>query len=132
MEWIEIDPLSAAPGGKLIEQARKRAVISQSELGRRMGVQQQAISRWERGVADPPFRTVLQALGACGWDLFGSLAPRGEGREFIKDPPPITPATFMLSPQDGKDSIDSHTANLRRLKDSQRAWRREVKNDPFA
>ena len=122
LKWEEL-----GSGGELIAEARKRAVISQSELARRMGAHQQAISRWERGLAEPPFSTVLRALGACGWDLVGALTARSHDRKLLKDPPPIGPATFVLTPQDAKDPIDRQTTNLRQLKDSQRAWRREFK-----
>jgi transcriptional regulator with XRE-family HTH domain len=128
--WHEIDPDGPAPGGALIAEARRRAVITQSELARRMGVQQQSISRWERGVADPGFGAVLAALGACGWDLVGSLAPRTEGRVLPKNVPAIHPAQFVLTPQDKTERLDQRISNLRVLKNSQREWRREQKSLP--
>lgn len=58
----------------LIREARKRAGLSQAELAARAGTQQPAISRWERGDAEPGFDTLRGIVDACGLSLTVGLA----------------------------------------------------------
>lgn len=58
----------------LIAIARKRAGLSQRELGRRLGRPQTTIARWETGAREPSFAAVQQALRACGVQLLTDLA----------------------------------------------------------
>lgn len=53
-------------GADLIRDARRRAGISQSELSRRTGVPQAAISVYESGKREPGLDTSLRLLLACG------------------------------------------------------------------
>ena len=48
--------------GQRISEYRKKLSISQEELGARLGVSRQAVSKWERGEADPSTANLL-ALG---------------------------------------------------------------------
>mgnify|MGYP000933314589 CR=1 FL=1 len=48
--------------GQRISEYRKKLGISQEELGARLGVSRQAVSKWERGEADPSTANLL-ALG---------------------------------------------------------------------
>ncbi|MGH9169784.1 MAG: helix-turn-helix domain-containing protein [Acidimicrobiales bacterium] len=63
-------------GGDLISRARRRARLSQSELGRRMGTTGSAVSRWENRRVDPSFCAVARAAESCGAELSGLLAER--------------------------------------------------------
>ena len=56
-------------GGELIREARKRAGLTQTELGERLGTTQAQIARWESGRTSPSFRRVVEAVRACGLDL---------------------------------------------------------------
>ncbi len=58
-----------APGGLLIRRARLRAGLSQTELAQRLKTSQSLIARWERGLVDPSYSTVVRAVRACGFDL---------------------------------------------------------------
>jgi transcriptional regulator with XRE-family HTH domain len=58
----------------LIREARRRAGVSQEELGRRAGRAQSAIARWERGDVEPRFATVVELVRACGLELTIGLA----------------------------------------------------------
>jgi transcriptional regulator with XRE-family HTH domain len=53
----------------VVRVAREFADISQTEIARRTGIPQQAISAWERGVHEPSFSAVFRVIGACGLDL---------------------------------------------------------------
>jgi transcriptional regulator with XRE-family HTH domain len=53
-------------GADLIREARRRAGISQSELSRRTGIPQAAISVYESGKREPGLDTSLRLLLACG------------------------------------------------------------------
>lgn len=58
--------------GTLVQQARKRAGLTQQELADRTGLHRTTVVNWERGVSVPPnpdaFRAVCYALGIdpCG------------------------------------------------------------------
>jgi transcriptional regulator with XRE-family HTH domain len=63
---------------RVIQEARRKARLSQRQLAVRLGLQQSAIARWESGRVAPSYDAVLRLVRACGWDL--ALAP-----------PPLTP-----------------------------------------
>lgn len=56
-------------GAHLVKESRRRAAISQSELGERVGRSQSAIARWERGEVNPSLETVQELIAACGLSL---------------------------------------------------------------
>lgn len=56
-------------GGLVIREARKRAGLTQAELGERLGTSQPVVARWEGGRAEPGFATVGRAVRACGLEL---------------------------------------------------------------
>jgi transcriptional regulator with XRE-family HTH domain len=58
--------------------ARRKANLSQRELGRRAGVTQATISRIEEGRISPRFDTLERLLGACGFEL-QVIPSRGQG-----------------------------------------------------
>jgi transcriptional regulator with XRE-family HTH domain len=53
----------------LLREARLRAGLTQSELGRRVGRPQSAIARWERGAVEPSLETLRELIRACGLEL---------------------------------------------------------------
>lgn len=55
--------------GQLIRGARKEEKISQSELGKRIGVNKSYISRIENGLIDPTLSTVCGIINALGLRL---------------------------------------------------------------
>ena len=58
---------------RLLVEARKRAGLTQAELGERAGVAPSAISRWERGEVEPSFERVRDTIRAAGFDLVVSI-----------------------------------------------------------
>jgi transcriptional regulator with XRE-family HTH domain len=77
----------------LLREARRRAGLTQLELGKRAGVTQASISRIEDSRIRPRFDTLDRLLGGCGFSL--ELAPRlGEGvdRTAIRELLRLTPA----------------------------------------
>jgi transcriptional regulator with XRE-family HTH domain len=58
----------------LIYIARRRAGITQAELGRRLGLPQSQISRWERGAVEPSLETLTRLVRACGLELTLGIA----------------------------------------------------------
>ena len=79
--------------GNLLRQARRRAGLTQLELGKRAGVTQASISRIEDSRVRPRFDTLDRLLEACGFSI--ELAPRlGEGvdRTAIRELLALTPA----------------------------------------
>ena len=62
--------MKAAP---LIRDARHKAGISQAELAKRVGTQQPAVARWERGDSEPRVDTLGRLLKACGFELSRAL-----------------------------------------------------------
>jgi transcriptional regulator with XRE-family HTH domain len=57
-----------------LREARRRAGLSQAELGRRVGKPQSVISRWERGEVEPSLETLRGLIRACGLELTLGLA----------------------------------------------------------
>jgi transcriptional regulator with XRE-family HTH domain len=62
-------------GGSIISEARRRAGLTQADLGARLGTTQSAIARWETGKAEPSFTAVIRAVRACGLELDVRLLP---------------------------------------------------------
>jgi ribosome-binding protein aMBF1 (putative translation factor) len=61
----------------VILDARRRAGVSQAELGRRVGLPGSAIGRWERAEVEPAYATVADLLDALGFTLV--LSGDGDG-----------------------------------------------------
>jgi len=59
--------------------ARRRAGLTQQELGTRLGVPQVTVARWESGATEPKFAAVQEAVRACGLDLTLGFATADEG-----------------------------------------------------
>jgi transcriptional regulator with XRE-family HTH domain len=66
--------------GMIIREARLRARLSQAELGRRVGRDRAQIARWESDAVQPAFETLLELVGACGFELDFLLRPRKADR----------------------------------------------------
>jgi transcriptional regulator with XRE-family HTH domain len=58
----------------LLREARRRAALSQAELGDRAGKAASAISRWERAGNEPSLASLRQVIRAAGFDLVVGLA----------------------------------------------------------
>lgn len=61
-----------------LRQARRRAGMSQRQLGQQAGVPQSTIGRIEAGLADPRINTLDRLLRICGEEL-ESVPSRGTG-----------------------------------------------------
>jgi predicted nucleotidyltransferase/DNA-binding XRE family transcriptional regulator len=61
--------------GALIRQARRRAGLSQVELGARAGVTQSVISAYESGHRQPSLPTLAGLVEAAGYELVAELRP---------------------------------------------------------
>ena len=68
----------AGIGNDLVREARKRAGLSQRELGEKAGTTQSAIARIETGRSTPSFDTVLRLVRLCGLDMVVMLADRDD------------------------------------------------------
>ena len=62
----------------LIREARRRAGLTQCELGERLRITQPQIARWESGRVLPSLERVKEVLRACGLDLVVALEVRDE------------------------------------------------------
>lgn len=60
-------------GGDLIVMARRRAGLTEQELGERVGCEQAAIARWERGEDEPSWEDVGAVASACGLQVEAHL-----------------------------------------------------------
>jgi transcriptional regulator with XRE-family HTH domain len=60
--------------GLLLREARRRAGLTQAELGARIGRPQTQIARWERGAVLPSLETLRELVRACGLELTLALA----------------------------------------------------------
>jgi transcriptional regulator with XRE-family HTH domain len=59
--------------------ARRRAGLTQQELGGRLGTSQVTVARWESGATEPKFEMVQEVVAACELDLTLGLATEDEG-----------------------------------------------------
>jgi transcriptional regulator with XRE-family HTH domain len=59
--------------------ARRRAGLTQQELGGRLGTSQVTVARWENGATEPKFQTVQEVVAACELDLTLGLATEDDG-----------------------------------------------------
>lgn len=59
----------------MLREARRRAGLSQAELGERAGVGQSVISAYESGHREPGFRTLAKLIEATGHHLVIDLRP---------------------------------------------------------
>ena len=73
----------------LLKDARRRAGLTQTQLGQRAGVTQSVISAYESGQRQPSLPTLLHLLRASGHLLDASLIPTGS-------PPPTAPLSGPL------------------------------------
>jgi transcriptional regulator with XRE-family HTH domain len=62
-------------GGNLVQEARRRAGLTQVQLAERAGTTQSAIARLESGRTDPGFGQLQKLLEACGFRLDVALDP---------------------------------------------------------
>jgi uncharacterized protein len=74
--------MAASASGLLIREARRRAGLSQTELGRRAGVTQSVVSAYESGSRQPSLPTLERLVRAAGCDLDVS----------VREPSPDAPA----------------------------------------
>jgi predicted nucleotidyltransferase/DNA-binding XRE family transcriptional regulator len=68
----------------LLRDSRRRAGLSQAELGAQAGTSQSAIARYERGTAEPSLRTLQRLVACCGERLELTAVPAA-GRAAISD-----------------------------------------------
>ncbi|MDR1259419.1 MAG: helix-turn-helix domain-containing protein [Tannerellaceae bacterium] len=59
--------------GQMVEEARKKAHITQSELAKRIGVDKSYISKIENGIIEPKFSTFYRIMSAIGCRIEYSL-----------------------------------------------------------
>ncbi len=71
--------VEAVAAGSLVRDARRRAGMSQLELGRRAGVTQSVVSAYESGRRQPSLPTLERLVRAAGLELDMAVRPAGQG-----------------------------------------------------
>ncbi len=66
-------------GGALIREARRRAGLTQRQLGGRLGVSQPVVARWEADSSSVSLENLTRVLRACGFGLEMRLVPLDDG-----------------------------------------------------
>ena len=97
------DPSPTVAAG-IVRLARIKAGITQTELARRAGITQQAISEYETGRTEPTLPTLLKLVGAAGYELRMQLEP-ADGHDLS-----IEEYLAALSP-DLRAKAESHQRN---------------------
>lgn len=82
------------PSGDLLREARRRAGLTQAELGSLVGRPQSAIARWESGRVEPSLETLRELIRACGLEL--SVALYNYDDSYV----PFIERNLALSPAD--------------------------------
>ena len=95
----------------MLNMARRRAQLSQRELGRRAGVPQATISRIENRVVSPTLDTLDPLIRACGMQLRAE-EPRGAGvdRSQIRERLRMTPAERFRLAVDAAHGLEEFRA----------------------
>jgi transcriptional regulator with XRE-family HTH domain len=78
----------------ILQEARRRANLTQQELAEVAGRPQSTISKIERGRRDPTLTTLRELVRAAGFDLRFQLVPRDEHDRQLMD------AMLALSPEE--------------------------------
>lgn len=73
-------------GAAVLQHARTRAGLSQTELGRRAGVPQSVVSAYERGQREPSFEALVNLVEAAGFDAELTLTPRDDHTQRFTGP----------------------------------------------
>jgi predicted nucleotidyltransferase/DNA-binding XRE family transcriptional regulator len=79
--------MNSVGAGTLIRDARRRAGLSQVELGRRAGVTQSVVSAYESGARQPSLPTLERLVRAAGYAL--EISVRGSGRRALAVDQPV-------------------------------------------
>ncbi len=93
--------------GALIRLARLEADLTQAQLASRLGTDQAAISRWERGRDEPRLSTVRKVLRACGFELHLSIEPESVDRSQLRQQLRLTPDERLESVVNVTDLVAS-------------------------
>lgn len=104
----------------LIREARLRAGLSQSRLGRRLGVHPTAISRWERGLARPSLETLREVVRACGLELTLGLTnadEHGHDASLIERSLRLSPAQRLREGVEAARSVERMARHAERARD---------------
>ena len=67
--------------GAIIRRARRNARLTQTELGKRIGLRQATISRLEKGEDETKLSTLLDALTALGLEIIIEKRGRASGKD---------------------------------------------------
>jgi transcriptional regulator with XRE-family HTH domain len=100
--------------GPLLLSARRKAGLSQRELGQRAGVPQSTIARIESSVIDPGFRTLSNLLQACGYRVRLSKLGEGVDRTVMRELLKLTPAERVHIAAKEANNLDRLLASVRR------------------
>jgi transcriptional regulator with XRE-family HTH domain len=84
--------------GRLIREARRLVGLTQSELARRLGTTQSAVSNWERDRDVPRVDTLARILEACGFEADITFRRHDDvDRAQIRESLAMTPAARLAS-----------------------------------
>jgi transcriptional regulator with XRE-family HTH domain len=98
----------------LLLEARRRAGLTQADVGRRVGRPGSAIGRWERGEVEPAFDTVANLLCALGYELVLERHDDAGNLALIRRSLAQTPAERLCALVDAVRSLDAMSATARR------------------
>jgi transcriptional regulator with XRE-family HTH domain len=87
----------------IVQEARRRAGLTQRELAARAGTSQSAIARIERGRQIPSLETLQRILRACDLDLELRIVPHDTHDDDLID------ATLALSPEQRIHAVEEMT-----------------------
>jgi transcriptional regulator with XRE-family HTH domain len=107
--------LASMRAAEIIQEARKRAGLSQRELAEFLGTTQPVVARWETGKRAPSFNRVVEAVRACGFDLSIRIVPRDDEHALlVRENLRRSPIERLDRLVQSQAAIDDLTANVRR------------------
>jgi transcriptional regulator with XRE-family HTH domain len=105
--------------GRVLQEARKAAGLTQAELARRIGTSQPEVARLESPRSNPRIATLNRAIAATGHRLESTLVPAGPQVDET-----LIVANLRLSPRDRLRLFEAAYRNLRQLAPTVRGERR--------
>ncbi len=88
----------SSPAAEIVRAARRAAGLTQTDLAKRVGSTQSAVSRWEAGRDDPRLTTLAAIVRACGQRLSLLTEPDDVDRAQIRQ-------QLAMTPQQRLDSV---------------------------
>jgi ribosome-binding protein aMBF1 (putative translation factor) len=106
--------MTGVSAAAVITDVRRRAGLSQAELGRRAGIPGSVIGRWERAEVEPAFGTVTELVRALGYELVLERRDDGHDLALIRRSLAASPAARLAELVEAVRAFDAMSSTVAR------------------